>query len=103
MHHNLASASPPAETFGCGVVICRNVLIYLHRPAIDDFLERLRRRMAPGSLLMLGMGEALGPLEGFRPGPAPGTFLRAVDAPFTAGLSRAPRTTSLRDEIAKRR
>ena len=102
-HHNLATASPPVEAFDCRVVLCRNVLIYLHRPAIDAFLDRLRRRMAPGALLVLGMGEALGPLDGFRLGPVAGTFIRTTDAPFTAGVSAERRTASLRDEIARRR
>ena len=97
LHHNLATASPPSDVSDCPVVMCRNVLIYLHRPAIDGFLERLRRRMAPGALLILGTGEALGPLEGFRPGPVGGTFLRVADLPsYAVGLSPGVPATRLR-------
>lgn len=99
-HHNLAIEGPPGDAFDCRVVLCRNVLIYLHRPAVEGILEHLRRRMAPGALLVLGMGESVAPLEGFRPGPVNGTFIRVPDAPATAAR---PRATSLRDEIARRR
>jgi hypothetical protein len=75
MHHNLATAGPPAEAGDCRVVLCRNVLIYLHRPAIDAFLDGLRRRMPDGALLMIGAGDALGTLAGFRTGPVGGAFL----------------------------
>jgi hypothetical protein len=86
------------------VVLCRNLLIYLHRPAIDRFLEGLRQRMSTGALLLIGMGEAIGPIEGFRPGPVAGVFVRQADAPsFAAGVADRPRTMSLRDEIARRR
>ena len=80
LHHNLAAAPPPPEAADCRVVLCRNVLIYMHRPAIDAFLAGLRRRMPAGGLLLLGMGEALGPLEGFRPGPVAGSFVRGAPA-----------------------
>ena len=73
--HNIATGGPPPQALDCRVVLCRNVLIYLHRRAIDAFLDGLRRRMSPGALLLLGMGEALGPLEGFRPGPVPGVLV----------------------------
>lgn len=82
--HNLATAVPPAEAQDCRVVLCRNVLIYLHRPAIGEFLEGLRRRMPDGALLLLGMGEAIGPLEGFRPGPVAGALLHDAAVPTLA-------------------
>lgn len=104
LHHNVAKAGPPAEAGECRVVLCRNLLIYLHRPAIDQFLEGLRRRMPVGALLLIGMGEAIGPIEGFRPGPMAGVFVRQPDSPpFTAGVAEPARATSLRDEIARRR
>ena len=90
MHHNIAATGPPADAFDCRVVLCRNVLIYLHRPAIDAFLVGLRRRMPAGALLLLGMGEAVGPLEGFRPGPVAGALLHHLTgASPPAGLAPA--------------
>ncbi len=91
IHHNIALTGPPAEAYDCRVVFCRNVLIYLHRPAIEDFLAALRRRMPQGALFMLGMGETLGPVQGFRPGPVTGALVHDLTAvePFTAGVSAA--------------
>ena len=76
LHHNVATSVPPAEALDCRVVLCRNVLIYLHKEAVEGFLERLRRRMPDGGLLLIGMGEALGLPSGFRPGPVAGSFIR---------------------------
>ena len=81
MPHNVAQAGPPAEAGDCRVVLCRNVLIYLHRPAIEGFLDALHRRMPPDGLLLIGAGEALGPLDGFRPGATPGAFVRRASLP----------------------
>lgn len=75
--HNLAQDGLPAPFGECRTVLCRNVLIYLHRTAIAGLLERLRQRMPEGGVLLTGAGEALGTLPGFRSGPVPGLFLHA--------------------------
>lgn len=76
LSHNLATTAPPAEAVDCRVVLCRNVLIYLHHEAIDAFLTGLRRRMPERAMLLTGMAEAIGLLDGFRPGPVGGVFVR---------------------------
>jgi chemotaxis methyl-accepting protein methylase len=43
----------------CQVVFCRNVLIYLSRPATESFLDRLADWLAPGGLVFLGYSEAV--------------------------------------------
>jgi chemotaxis protein methyltransferase CheR len=85
-HHNLVATPPPAEAGPCQVVLCRNVFIYLHRQATATVLEGLRRRMGEGALLLVGAGEAVGALPGFRAGPVPGAFLHAP-------VHRAPEVT----------
>jgi chemotaxis methyl-accepting protein methylase len=76
LHHNLVAASPPAEAGHCQIVLCRNVLIYLHPDATEAVLQGLRDRMAGGALLLVGAGEAVGTLEGFTAGPGAGIFVR---------------------------
>jgi hypothetical protein len=56
--HNLVADPIPPEIDG-RIVLCRNVLIYLVRDAADALLERLRRRMPPDGVLLLGGAEAL--------------------------------------------
>ena len=56
--HNLVAAPVPPRVDG-RIVLCRNVLIYLRRQAADDVLARLRERMAPGGLLLIGGAETI--------------------------------------------
>jgi chemotaxis protein methyltransferase CheR len=47
------------------LVLCRNVAIYLQRPAQDALRQRLASALRPGGLLMLGRSETLLRPEGF--------------------------------------
>ncbi|WP_205695538.1 protein-glutamate O-methyltransferase CheR [Conexibacter sp. SYSU D00693] len=57
--HNLATDPPPLEAQGAGLVLCRNVLIYLDPDATRGFLDRLHDWLAPGALLVAGAAESL--------------------------------------------
>lgn len=63
LHHNLLDGVPRAAG-ECGVVLCRNVLIYLQRDRARAFLTKLRERMPADGILMLGTAEALSPQDG---------------------------------------
>jgi type IV pilus assembly protein PilK len=45
---------------GMDVIFCQNLLIYFRRWRRRDILNRLAERLAPGGLLMLGVGEVSG-------------------------------------------
>ena len=59
VRHNLALQAPPVRRGECQIVFCRNVLIYLRRERIGDFVRRLADWIAPGGYLFLGMSEVL--------------------------------------------
>ena len=56
--HNLVTAPIPPGVDG-RIVLCRNVLIYLHREAAEGLLGRLRDRMPQDGLLLIGGAETI--------------------------------------------
>ena len=58
--HNLAreQAPPPGEA-GFDLVVCRNVLIYLAAPVVEQVIRSLERSLRPDGVLMLGAADAL--------------------------------------------
>lgn len=53
--HNLIHDPPPGDGFD--VVLCRNVLIYFDRPALDAVLRRLFGAVRPGGVVVLAPAE----------------------------------------------
>lgn len=49
-----------APIFGIDVIFCQNVLIYFRRWQRREILNRLVARLAPGGLLVIGVGEVAG-------------------------------------------
>ncbi|WP_044871313.1 protein-glutamate O-methyltransferase [Pseudomonas sp. LFM046] len=49
-----------APMSGMDVIFCQNLLIYFRRWRRRDILNRLAERLAPGGLLVLGVGEVMG-------------------------------------------
>jgi chemotaxis protein methyltransferase CheR len=64
VHHNLAHDPPPVARGECGVVFCRNVLIYLTPEHVTACLSRMREYMTPAGWLFIGASEALRSAEG---------------------------------------
>ncbi len=61
---NLAGTWPVLPMFD--IVFCRNVLIYFDMPVKRRILAKIRQRLVPGGVLVLGAAEsALGLVEGF--------------------------------------
>jgi type IV pilus assembly protein PilK len=46
-----------APMSGLDVIFCQNLLIYFRRWRRRDILNRLAERLAPGGLLVIGVGE----------------------------------------------
>jgi len=65
--HDLLLDPPPPGPFH--LIVCRNVLIYLERPAQDAVLSRFHEVLAPEGLLVLGKSETLlgAPRQRFAP------------------------------------
>jgi chemotaxis methyl-accepting protein methylase len=59
LQHNLATQPPPADARGAHLVLCRYVLIYVEREAVDRFLRRVAGVLAPEGVLVVGAAEAL--------------------------------------------
>ncbi len=57
--HNLLSGSPPWNGHQPGLILCRNVLIYLVRAAQMQLYRLLLETLAPGGYLCLGESEQL--------------------------------------------
>lgn len=57
-HHNLATEPIPQRAHGAHLTLCRNVLIYVDRPAVARFVDRLMTA-APEVTLVLGAAESL--------------------------------------------
>ncbi|MEO5773413.1 MAG: protein-glutamate O-methyltransferase CheR [Sphingomicrobium sp.] len=55
--HNLLEAPPHPGTFD--IIMCRNVLLYLHADTRAQAFERLTNALAPDGWLMLGAGETV--------------------------------------------
>lgn len=49
-----------APLFGMDVIFCQNLLIYFRRWLRREILNRLAERLAPGGLLVIGVGEVVG-------------------------------------------
>ncbi|MFU1924994.1 type 4 fimbrial methyltransferase PilK, partial [Klebsiella pneumoniae] len=45
---------------GMDVIFCQNLLIYFRRWRRREILNRLAERLAPGGLLVIGVGEVVG-------------------------------------------
>lgn len=54
----LELASAPLA--GLDVIFCQNLLIYFRRWRRREILNRLAERLAPGGLLVVGVGEVVG-------------------------------------------
>ncbi len=48
-----------APMTGMDVIFCQNLLIYFHRWRRHEILDHLAERLAPGGLLVIGVGEAV--------------------------------------------
>lgn len=60
--HRLNLTTPEYPTTGrFDIILCRNVLSYFEPDAQERTLSRLTERLAPGGVLLLGMGETLPP------------------------------------------
>jgi chemotaxis methyl-accepting protein methylase len=83
--HNLLDALPP-QALKAHVVFCRNVLIYLSRPHVRQFLDRLSVGTGEGSVLFLGAAEVLPPTASFEAVQEGSTFYyrRTSGAPAVA-------------------
>ncbi len=92
-HHNLLRGPPGGSTFD--LVLCRNVLIYFDRPALESAFATFREAVRPGGLLVLG------PAEGAARVP-PGFFSIDIDGVILyqredpSGRHTRPRRTALR-------
>lgn len=63
---NLANPWPQLPKFD--IVFCRNVLIYFEIPVRQLILERIRRTLNPGGVLLLGTAETtVGVVDGYQP------------------------------------
>lgn len=58
-HHNLARDPLPPEAGGVGLLLCRNVLIYVDPVATAAFLDRLGRTLPADAAVLVGAGESL--------------------------------------------
>jgi chemotaxis protein methyltransferase CheR len=56
-HRRDVLTGPPAGEYDC--ILCRNLLIYLDRPARETVFERLARALRPGGFLVLGRTEVI--------------------------------------------
>jgi chemotaxis protein methyltransferase CheR len=56
-HRDLIVGREPAQPFD--LVLCRNLIIYLERPAQQALIERLHRALTPEGYLVLGRVEAI--------------------------------------------
>jgi two-component system CheB/CheR fusion protein len=61
VYHDLTSATGPPAGQRFSLVCCRNVLIYLQRPAQERAQQVLAQSLEPGGYLCLGEAEALMP------------------------------------------
>jgi len=55
--YNLASKSPPDFFDVADIIFLRNVFIYFENPLRKEILEKVARKLAPGGLLFLSVGE----------------------------------------------
>lgn len=90
--HNVAQQAPPLPPRSCDVVLCRNVLIYLHPDAVAAALSSIEQTMTPEGWLMLGTAESLfGITEEFTATPLHEAFAyrRRAAGPAPVGAGRA--------------
>ena len=59
IRHNLTTDPPPLPLRSCPLVFCRNVLIYVHKPELQRFVDSLADWMRPPGILFLGFSESL--------------------------------------------
>lgn len=97
VQHNISVQPAPLPPASCDVVLCRNVLIYLHSEAVTAALTSIKRTMTREGWLLLGSAESLfgvtdeltavplGRAYAYRDASAPPKQLRA--APRTKGRS----------------
>ncbi|HLG68964.1 MAG TPA: CheR family methyltransferase [Chloroflexota bacterium] len=57
VHNILASGSLPCREGGCGLVLCRNVMIYWQRPTRQLALAQFKRALMSGGWLIAGHNE----------------------------------------------
>jgi chemotaxis protein methyltransferase CheR len=62
---NVVVNEPPASAVPVDLLLCRNLLMYLSRPAAERAVERLRSALAPDGWLVVAAAEAWA--ESFRP------------------------------------
>jgi chemotaxis methyl-accepting protein methylase len=91
---NVVTQRPPVQAGSCQVVLCRNVLIYLHEEGARKALESLGQAMESEGWLLVGSAESLwGITDAFDVVRLPGAFAyRRADAPVAPPPKRvAPR------------
>ncbi|MDQ1446529.1 MAG: chemotaxis protein methyltransferase CheR, partial [Acidimicrobiaceae bacterium] len=59
VQHNVTARARPVPAVSCQVVLCRNVLMYLHDEGVAAALASLGQAMTMGGWLMLGTAESL--------------------------------------------
>jgi chemotaxis methyl-accepting protein methylase len=64
-HHNLSQAAATSTVPECGVVFCRNVLMYFGREESEACIHRIADRMTPGGHLFMGHSDSPGRMTGF--------------------------------------
>ncbi|MCB1734222.1 MAG: methyltransferase domain-containing protein [Gammaproteobacteria bacterium] len=102
---NLAGDDLPPMT-DIDLVVCRNVFLYLHDPAIAHALQHFHRALRPGGWLLIGQGELLGKiLQGFDTKPFPQNVVycrqtQSRTAPDASGAPKPlPRLASVRERL----
>lgn len=87
--HNVVTQRPPVPDGWCHVVLCRNVLIYLHDRGVTSALRSLGEAMAADGWLLLGSAESLwGTSDQFEMVSLPGAF--AYRRAGAGGLDATP-------------
>lgn len=90
--HNVVTQRPPVPTGSCQVVLCRNVLIYLHDDGVRRALDSLGQAIASEGWLLVGSAESLwGITDEFSVVRLPGAFAyRPTGAPPLAASGAPP-------------
>lgn len=94
--HNLASDDPPATAM-CGVIFCRNVLMYFGREESEACVGRLAAQIVPGGHLFIGHSDSPGRMSTwFEPITLAGALVYRRLRPGNAAAAVGRRATDVR-------